>query len=382
MNILRRTLLTGAVTLFAASQFVAVSAAETYKIGVMNALTGPYAFGGVPIQNAMKLAIEEANASGELGEVKLEVVEGDSAGDKGQAITLTSKFAQSDNVLMILGPTTSLEGTAAAPVANELKVPLMGIGSSTGITEAGPYSFKVQAVGSDIMTNLSDYVINKMGVKKIAIVFDRANDGFVGQTNAFKKAMQEAGVEIVSEDGILATDTDFLALGTKLASQDIDAFFGAAPAEVGANMVLQARQAGVPMEVPFVGPSTFATQAFIDTAGGAAEGSIILADYFAGSPNELNQEFVKAYQAKYNAMPDNWAAMGYALANLAIEAIKQAGPNPDREKVKDALTALRDQPTIIGNHTWTQDEKRNPSYGAAILQVKDGQFQLAPNSGT
>lgn len=378
MTIVRRTILAGAVSLLALAPLAGTAWAENVKIGVMNALTGPYAFGGVPIQNAMKLAIEQANASGDLGDVTLEVVEGDSAGDKGQTVTLVSRFARSDNVLMIIGPTTSLEGTAGAPVANELKVPLMGIGSSKGITEAGPYSFKVQSVGSDIMGNLVDYVVEKMQVKKMAIVFDRGNDGFVGQTNAFKEGIAKAGVEIVSEDGILSSDTDFLAIGTKLASQDIDAFFVAAPAEVGANMLLQARQAGVSMEIPFVGPSTFATDAFINTAGGASEGSVILADYFMGSPDEKNQAFVQAYKEKYNANPDNWAAMGYALASLAVQAIKDAGPNPDRDKVKDALTALKDQPTIIGNHTWTMDEGRNPHYGAAILQVKDGAFTLAP----
>ena len=33
-------------------------------VGVFNATTGVYAFGGVPIQNAMRLAIEQANKQG------------------------------------------------------------------------------------------------------------------------------------------------------------------------------------------------------------------------------------------------------------------------------------------------------------------------------
>lgn len=375
MNILRRTLLAGAAALLAST---AIASAETYKIGVFNALTGPYAFGGVPIQNAMKQAIEEANASGELGDVKLEIVEADSASDKGQTITLVSKFAQADNVLMILGPTTSLEASGGAPVANELKVPMFVIGSSTATLDAGPWSFKVQSVGGDIMGSLVDYTVEKLGAKKIALVFDRANDGFVGQKDAFKKGLEAAGVEIVSEDGILSSDTDFLALGTKLAASDIDAFFVAAPTEVGGNFVLQARQAGVPMDVAFVGPSTFATQSLIDTAGGAAEGAIILSDYFVGTPGERNENFVKNYEARYSRAPDNWAAMGYALGQIAVEAIKKAGPEPTREKVRDALENIGEVPTIIGNGTWSMKEGRHPIYGAAILTVKDGAFTLAP----
>ena len=379
MKLSRRDMLAGGVAMVAMVIGAApVVAQETIKLGIMNPLTGTYAFGGVPIQNGMKLAIKQANDAGVLGSTKITYVEADSAGDKGQTITLVSKFAQNDNVLMILGPTTSLESTGGAPVANQLKVPMFSIGSSKAILDAGPYSSKVQAVGSDIMGNLSKYAADRLGVKKVSLVFDRSNDGFVGQKDAFKKNLQDAGVAIVSEEGILASDTDFLALATKLAGQDIDAFFVAAPAEVGSNVLLQARQGGVPSKVLFLGPSTFASDAFIATAGSASEGAYIVADYFAGDPSEANQKFVKAYRETYKVGPDNWSAMGYALATLAVQAIKDAGPNPTRETVMKALNALRNQPTIMGNHTWTMDNDRNPTYGAALLTVKGGKFVLAP----
>ena len=62
----------------------------------------------------------------------------------------------------------------------------------------------------------------------------------------------------------------------------------------------------------------------------------------------------------------------------SVTAIENAGPHPDREKVKDVMNARHDQPTIIGNHSWTMDARRNPHYGAALLVVKDGKFALAP----
>lgn len=354
------------------------ASAEELKIGMMNSLTGASAFGGVPIQNAMKLAIEEANASGKLGHNKLAVIEADTASDKGQTITLISKFAKSDNVLMILGPTTSAEGAAGAPVANDLKVPLFAIGGSPAIIKAGPYALKVQAVGSDIMGSLGDYATKKLGLKKVALVFDRSVEGYIIQKDAFKKSIQDAGGTIASEDAIVGTDTDFLALSTRLAGEDIDGLFVAATAEVAANVLAQSRQGGVAATVKFLGPSALASDAFLQSAGSAADGAIILADYFSGDPSEINQNFVKKYTETYGLGPDNWAAMGYALASLAVQAIKDAGPQPDREKVKNALNALRDQPTVVGNHVWTMDDGRNPHYGAAILVVKDSKFQLAP----
>ncbi len=127
-----------------------------------------------------------------------------------------------------------------------------------------------------------------------------------------------------------------------------------------------------------LGPSTFGLDSFIAIAGKTAEGAHVVADYFVNSPDQMNQAFVRAYTEKYNVKPDNWAGMGYALASLAIQAIKDASPNPDREKVKDALTRLRNQPTVIGNHSWTMDDARNPHYGAVILTVKNGRFTPAP----
>lgn len=352
--------------------------ADTYKVGVINALTGVYAFGGVPIQNAMKLAIDHANESGELGDVTLEVVEGDSGSDKGQSITLVSRIAQNEDMLIILGPTTSLEGTAAAPVANEEEIAMFGIGSSRGIIEAGPWSFKVQQVGDDMLGELSAYVVEHTDYRKIAAIYDRSNDGFVAQKNAFINGLEGSGAEIVSEDGILSSDTDFLAIGTRMASSDLDAFFIAAPAEVSGNIVLQARQAGVHMDVPAIGPSSLATPAFINTSGGAAEGSIVIADYFIDSPTEGNEAFVTDYVDRHGEEPDNWAAMGYALADIAVEAIKRAGPEPTREKVRNELRDMRNVPTLLGSGTWTMDDDDyDPHYGAVILRVQDGDFVVA-----
>jgi branched-chain amino acid transport system substrate-binding protein len=107
-------------------------------------------FGGVPLQNGMRLALRQANENRVLGDNTIEIVEADSAGDKGQTITLVSRLAQADKVLMILGPTTSLEATGGVPVANELKVPMFTSGSSKAILDAGPYAMKFQPTGIDI----------------------------------------------------------------------------------------------------------------------------------------------------------------------------------------------------------------------------------------
>jgi len=113
---------------------------------------------------------------------------------------------------------------------------------------------------------------------------------------------------------------------------------------------------------------------FIKTGGKAVEGTYVVSDYSPTSPTPMNQAFVKAHQAKYNMAPDNWAGMGYALGQVAVQAVKNAGPTPDRTKIRDELAKLNKVPVVLGNGTWSVDAGRNPSYGGVLLQVKNGTF--------
>lgn len=367
----RRLLLTGSTALLATA-----SRAQTADIpvGVPMALTGPYAFVGVPIRNGIVTALDQANAAGTLwGHIR--VIEADDGSDKGQAVTLTNKMATVDKVLMILGPTSSIEGTAAAPVANELKVPMFTSAVSADVLKAGPWSFKVTSSPADIMAELGRYAAGPMAAKRAVFVFNRDNDGFVAQKNATRDTMKAAGVVIVGEEGILGSDTDFVALATKLADMDMDCLYVGSPAEQGANLIIQARQAGMSDKVRVIAPPSMASAAFIKAGGKAVEGAVVVADYFEGTDSPLNKAFVAAYRERYKQVPDNWAAVGYTLGTLAVDVLRAAGPGADREKVRAAFGTLKDTPTVLGTGRYSFGADRAPHYGAAIITVRNGAFQ-------
>ena len=372
MTMHRRAAVAGALLL--AFSGLAFGQGKEIPVGVFNAMTGTYAFGGVPIQNAMKLALEEANAQGLPGGNKFRIVEGDTAGDKGQVINLVNQFGKRDNVMLILGPTVSAEALAGAPVANDLKLPILAIGSSPGILATGPWAFKIQATPTDIMGFLGKLASEKLGVKRVVLLHDQSSDGYIGQKNALADYFTKVGVTIAADEKFISSDSNFLALATKIATTPTDAIFIAAPAEVSANLILQIRQAGLESKVKFIGPSTLGSAGFIKAGGKAVEGTYFVSDYSPNNPSPMNQAFVKAYQAKYKAAPDNWAGMGYALGQVAVQAVRNAGANPDRTKIRDELAKLNKVPMVLGNGTWSVDAGRNPSYGGVLLQVKGGEF--------
>ena len=371
MTITRRNTMAAAAALLASRAHA--QAPADIPVGVPMALTGPYAFVGVPIRNGIITALEQANAENKL-HAKIRIVEADTNSDKGQAVTLTNRMATVDKVLLMLGPTSSIEGTAAAPVANDLKLPMFTSAVSADVLKAGPWSFKVTASPADIMAELGRHAAGPMGVKRAVFVFNRDNDGFVAQKNATRDTMKASGVAVLGEEGILGSDTDFVALATKLAEGGADCIYVGSPAEQGANLIVQARQAGLADTVRIIAPPSMASGAFTRAGGKAVEGTVVVADYFEGADTPVNKAFIAAYRARHKQAPDNWAAVGYTLGSLTVDVLRAAGPGADRERVRAAFATVKDVPTVLGNGGYTLGPDRAPRYGAAIIAVKSGAF--------
>jgi branched-chain amino acid transport system substrate-binding protein len=353
--------------------------AEDITIGALSSLTGPYSFAGVPSREGMMVAIDEANASGDFEGAKLTLNMQDTAGEKAQAITLMNRFGSDSRTLLVIGPTASSEAVAAGPVANDLKVPMLtATALSDDITKTGIWAFKTPAGPTDIIQGMADYAVDKMGVKKVAFVYGRDNQGMIGQKDVAKEYFPKRNVTIVSEDSVLQSDTEFMALLTKLASINPDAIYLTLAGEQAANFIVQAKQAGLDPNVKFIGTPNMGTDRFIAVGGKAIEGVVFVSDYFVGSPYPQNQKFVSQFKAKFKHEPDNAAALGYAAATLAVQAIQAAGAKPTRDAVRAALAKMQDVPTVLGNGKFRFDESRNPHYGSVVLMVKDGKFVQAP----
>jgi branched-chain amino acid transport system substrate-binding protein len=353
--------------------------AEDYVIGAELALTGTYAWVGVPSREGLDVGIEEVNASDLLGGHKLKVLIEDTGSDKTQAISLINRFSARDMALMVLGPSSSSEGVAIAPVANELQIPLLTTTAvSEAINKSGPWVFKTPASPALVIGDVAKYAVNKMGVKSVAMVWGRNNDGQVGQKNAALETFKASNTKIVAEESVLTSDTDFLAVITKIIATKPDAVFLALVAEQSANFIIQARQQGIDPAVKFLGVPNFGSDQFILIGGKAVEGAIYVADYFAGTAGEENQRFVEAYRKKYNRTPDNGAALGYTAVKIAAAALRGAGANPTRDSVRDGFLKIKDFPVILGRGTFNFDGNRGARYEGVIMTVKNGKFVPAP----
>src|SRR5689334_1109457 len=286
--------------------------AQEYTVGAEIALTGTYAWVGVPSHEGLMVGLDEVNSSGMLGAGKIKLMVEDTGSEKAQAITLINRFQSRENTLMVLGPSSSSEGVAIAPVANDLKIPLLTTTAvSDAINKSGIWAFKTPSSPSAIIGEVARYAVDNLRVKSAALLWGRDNDGQVGQKNAAAAYFKGHGVNVVSEESVLTTDTDFSALITKITAQNPDAIFLALTAEQAASFIIQARQGGIDPKVHFIGVPNLGAEQFITIGGKAVEGAVFVADYFPNLQAPENQKFVAEYKKRYNRLPDNGAALGY-----------------------------------------------------------------------
>ena len=344
--------------------------ADDVKVAVVVSETGTYAFVGAPLVAGMKLAAEEISAGDGWGGHDVEILYQDNRSDKQEAIALITRMAEAEGADIIVGPIATSEAMATGPVANDLGIPMFTTATSPEVLEIGPYIFKSTETADAYMAPVAEHVVG-LAPESCFLVSIRDNEGYIRQRDVFRGALEEAGIGIAGDESILAADTDFTALSTKIVASEPDCLFVTAPPEQAANIIIQARQAGLDPDTILVGDSGSGAQNYIDAGGSAVEGTFFPASFVADA-SESASAFTAAYEEANGRVPDIWAATGYTMMQTVANALRSIEDDVTRENLRDAMAATRDMPVIMGQGALTFDENRVPRMGGIVMQIKDG----------
>lgn len=343
-------------------------AGSTAKIGVVTILSGGGAAYGEAIKQGLELARDEINSK---GKTKIELVIEDSKGEKNEAINAANKLIHKDNVVGIIGPTLSGDMFAIGPIANQSGVPIMGTSTTAeGITEIGEYVFRNALPESLAIPQAVKKAQQKLGLKKVAIMYSNNNDWAVSSFKTFEQAVKNNGIEILTIETFADKDTDFSAQLTKIATLKPDAIMVSGLYQEAGLILKKAREMGI--TVPFVGNNGFNSPQLVKIAGASAEGAIVASPWFPSKDDEKVKKFVTAYKAKYGKEPDQFAAQAYDALYIMADALEKSGSTTDRAKLKNSLKIVKDFQGVTGKFAF--DEKRNPAMEVTVLVVKDGNF--------
>jgi branched-chain amino acid transport system substrate-binding protein len=350
----------------------AAPAGNTARIGAALSLTGPAAPYGATQRAGIQTAVEEINAGNALP-VKIEVLIEDDGSTKEQGITVFQKFINRDKVSAIIGPTLSTTATAADPIAQQEKVPVLAVSntSPTGITDIGIYIWRDSLTEKQVIPGAFKKAKEKMGFKTAGVLYGNDDVFTKAGYDVMKKTLDDLGVKVVDTQTFAKPDRDFAAQLTALTGHKPDVLVVSALADNAAAIVTQARQQG--WTGPILGGNGFNSPAFIKNAGPASEGVMVGTSWNSASPAPANQRFLAAMKAK-GANPDQFSAQAYTGVYILAEAIRQAGNKTGREDILAGLGKVKDLDTPLGKFSFTPS--RDASHEPAVQQVKEGKFQV------
>lgn len=367
--------MTALLTLGAAMPAVTAQAQDKIIIGGNLELSGPAAAYGGPAAESLELLIEQVNAAGGiLGGKQLEAQITDNKSDVTEATIIATALTTSEAV-GVIGPTISSLAYAATPITNREGMPnLLTATTGDGVTQDKDgnvldYLYRVCFADSYQGLAAGKYAVDKLGAKKAYIITDQALDYSIALADTFKQAFTQAGGEIVGEGSYQSGDTDFQALLTTLMGQDFDLLYIPGYYTETGLIIKQARELGI--DQPIMGGDGYASETLVELAGAENMNQVMYtAHYHPQGDNEKLQQFIEAYEAKYNKKPDSFAALGYDAAGVLIDAIERAG-STDKAAIQKALQDTKNYEGVTG--TFSFDDLHNPIKPALMLVYQDGE---------
>jgi branched-chain amino acid transport system substrate-binding protein len=354
----------------AAAPAAAPAASNTILIGHVASMTGEQATFGQSTDNAIRLAIKEANAAGGVNGKQLEVKTYDDQGKPEEAAIAATRLIVQDKVAILLGEVASSRSLAMAPIADQHQVPMISPTSTNPrVTKDGdktrPYVFRVCFIDPFQGTVMAKFARENLKLTKAAILRDVGNDYSVGLADFFAAKFKELGGTIVADESFKAGDQDFKAQLTTIKNKKPELVYVPAYYTDVALAGRQARELGI--KVPLAGGDGWDSTKLYEIAQGALDGSYFSNHYTHESPEPRVQEFVKKYKEAYGEIPDALAALGYDAALVAIDAMKKT-PDLKGSGLKDALAATKDFPGVAG--TISLDQDHNAVKSAVVIGIE------------
>lgn len=315
---------------------------EGLKIAFFGALTGDAGNLGQNIKKGVDLAVAEFNEANAGCQVGIEAY--DSQGDPAQAPALADKAVADASVVGIVGPAFSGESKAVNGKFDEAGLPIVTPSATNpDLANQGWKIFHRALAGDDKQGPGIVQKITADGKAKVGVIDDNSEYG-KGLADIVQDGLGAVAVEMNSLD---PEGSDYSAIVTAAKDAGVDGiFFGGYYAAAG-KLAKQLKDGGVDAQLYFA--DGVLDVGFIEAAGPAAEGSIIMCPC---APKDSNADFLAAFKAKFNEDPATYAAEAYDAATAFLDAI--AAGKKDRASILEFLKTY-DKAGVTKQIKW--DEK-------------------------
>jgi branched-chain amino acid transport system substrate-binding protein len=321
------------------------------KIGVTLPLTGYAASYGEDARRGAELAVDQANAAGGIKGEKIKLVIEDDAGAGKTGVAATQKLVSIDKVPVIIGGMMSSVALPASQIARSNKIVYLSTTSShPELTSAGGFIYRLASSSAAQSPIAVEYSVGVLKAKTAVGLFAASETGLVAG-KLIETGFEKHGGKWLASDKFQTGATDFRTQLAKLKEHKADILFIIATHKESAQIFRQMVELNFKPQV--MGSSFWYDPTIFDLAGDAANGVYFTVEAREDNPDskKLSAEFTAAFKAKYNKDPGITASYFYDATQLAISAVKNAGPSGPA--IDRWIANVKSYPGITGHITFT-----------------------------
>ena len=305
-----------------ATSGAALAQSNTFKIGLILPMTGPFASTGKQIEAAARLYIAQNGDTVAGQKVELIVKDDTSAPD------VTKRIAQelvvNDKVNVLAGFGLTQLALATAPIATQSKTPMVVMAAATSsITQASPYVIRTSFTLPQAAVAMGDWA-PKNGIKKVVTLVSDYGPG-IDAEKYFKERFVLNGGEVPESLRVPMRNPDFAPFLQKVRDIKPDALYVFLPSGIGAALMKQFAERGLDKAgIKLIGTGDITDDDILNGMGDVALGVVTTQHYSASHNSAVNKKFVAAFEKANAGMRPNFMAVGgYDGMRVIYEAAKK-----------------------------------------------------------
>lgn len=361
---------------------VAFSRSGEVRVGFLAATSGPAAFLGVSEKQTFDLMVDQLNAAGGVNGRKIVPFSYDTEGNSTIAAQQFRRLAESDNVDVVIGPSTTGESLVLRTIAEELKLPMITMtGTESIVVPPTPYVFKTAPTDRQVSIHMLQFA-KKKGWNNVGIFTSADGFGQAGATH-LKANAEKLGVKITLAEEFGPRDTDMTPQVLRMRRANIDAML-IWSVNPGPTIILRNAEAAG-FKQPIINSFGVASPQLLEQAGRSAENTyvstmrLLVPDQLPASDPlaAVVSRIAKDYRERFNQPVTTFIGNAHDAVKLVELAIKKVNGTPSRAAIAYAIKSGIQFPGCNGmmdynaNNHGGQDGKVDP---VIMVQIKNGKF--------
>jgi urea transport system substrate-binding protein len=309
--------------------------AEPIKIGAVLPFSGGVELYGRQAKLGLDLAVKDINAGGGILGRPVEVIYEDDKTDPAAAVDATRKLIERDGVLAVVGPITSRNLIAIAPVVEAAKTPLLYATNYEG-GQCSRYIFSFSTVPNQELAQLLPYMNRTFGNTYFLLGADRAWPHKMFE--AAEPIIAKLGGRVVGKEFTTGKETDFAPMIARVAASKAKVLLFALKGD-GLNFIPQADDLGLLKHttVAFLGLS----ETDLGIFGGKGQNMFVVVPFVATNSAPASKIFTDRVKAQAGAgTPVSNYVMTHYNALIAMKAALERVGKVDKEAMIDGLEGV------------------------------------------